>query len=167
MAFRQVARRPEVLDVQWEDRFELLPWTEDRTEDIASFLLSTGTQSFAEVREGADGTPGAARRYVTRARAYVRDELNGDELGYAASSLVYDRGAGKLIAVCLCCGCSVYCLEVHPDYQRQGLATRMLKRALAVHAEHGSPEFHLWRHDDSPGVRIYERLGFVLTGEVE
>ena len=167
MPFRQVARRPEVFDVEWEERFQVLPWTEDRTEDIAQFLLSTGTQSFAEVRECADGTPASARHYVTRARAYVRDELNGDEVGYAASSLVYDRTAGKLIAVCLCCGSSVYNIEVHPDYQRQGLATRMLKRALTVHAEHGSPEFHLWRHDESPGVRIYERLGFVPTGEVE
>ena len=167
MAFRQVARRPEAFDVQWDDWFEVLPWTEDKTEDIAGFLLSTGTQSFAEVRDCADGTPEAARRYVTRARVYVRDELGGDPVGYAASSLVYDRSAGRLVAICLCCGHSVYTIEVHPDYQRQGLATRMLKRALTVHAEHGGAEFDLWRHDGSPGVRIYERLGFAPTGEVE
>ena len=104
---------------------------------------------------------------MTRARKRVREELEGDKVGYAASSLVYDKTTGRLIAVCLCCGWSVYHIEVHPSYQRQGIATRMLKRALTVHAKHGSPEFHLWRHDNSPGAGVYEKLGFVPTGQVE
>jgi len=167
MASRQVARTPEVFEVEWGDRFQVVPWTQDKTEDIARFLLNTGTRSFAELRECADGTLESARRYVTRARKYVSAELGNDEVGYAASSLVYDTTTRELIAVCLCCGWSVYHVEVHPAYQRQGLATRMLKRALTVHARHGSPEFHLWREDDSAGVRIYEELGFVPTGEIE
>jgi ribosomal protein S18 acetylase RimI-like enzyme len=167
MAFRQVAREPEVFDIDWGDRFELSPWTEDKTDDIAEFLLRTGAQSFTELEECRDGTPESARHYVTRARKYVKEQLANDHVGYVASSLVYDKTTGELIAVCLCCGWSVYHLEVHPAYQRQGIATRMLKHALTVHARHGSPEFHLWRHDDSPGVRLYERLGFASTGEIE
>jgi len=167
MVFRQVARKPEVFEVDWGDRFEVLPWTEDKTEDIAQFLLSTGTRSFAELSECADGTPESAWHYVTRVRKYVREELGGDEVGYEASSLVYDRRTHQLVAVCLCCGSNVYHIEVHSSYQRRGIATRMLKRALSVHARHGSPEFHLWRDDDSPGARLYERLGFVPTGMVE
>ena len=167
MAFRQVARTPEAFEVEWSERSEVLPWTEDKTEEIARFLLSTGTQSFAELAECADGSPESARHYVTRARRYVREQLDNDQVGYAASSLVYDRATGKLIAICLCCGSSVYHIEVHPAWQRQGLAMRMLKRALTVHAEHGSPEFDLWRDDDSPGAALYEKLGFVPTGNVE
>ena len=167
MAFRQVARKPVAFEIDWGDRFEVLPWTEDKTEDIAHFLLKTGTRSFAELSECADGTPQSARHYVTRARKYVQTEMHGDEVGYAASSLVYDKAKHELIAVCLCCGRSVYHLEVHPAHQRQGIATRMLQRALTVHTERGSQEFHLWRHDDSPGVKIYESLGFVPTGQVE
>lgn len=167
MAFRQVARKPEIFNVNWGEQFDVFPWTEDKTEDIAQFLLNTGTRSFAELSECANGTPQSARHYVTRARKYVQKELHGDEVGYAASSLVYDKTKQKLIAICLCCGCSVYHIEVHPAYQRQGIATRMLKRALTVHAERGSPELHLWRHDDSPGVQIYASLGFVPTGRVE
>lgn len=167
MASRQVARKPEVFDVDWGDQFEVLPWTEEKTDDIAEFLLGTGTQSFAELEECSDGTPESARHYVTRARKYVGEKLDNDEVGYAASSLVHDKATKKLIAICLCCGCSVYVLEVHPHYQRQGLATQMLKRALTVHANHGSNEFDLWRQDDSPGISLYEQLGFVLTGEVE
>ena len=89
------------------------------------------------------------------------------ELGYAASSLVYEAATGDLVAVCLCCGPSVYLIEVHPDHQRQGLATNMLKRALFVCAEHGVVQFDLWRQDDSVSVPLYERLGFEPTGEAE
>ena len=166
MAFRQVARKPEVFEIDWGDRFRVLPWTEDKTEDIAQFMLGTGTQSFTELEECADGTAESARHYVTRARKYMEGRPDAD-LGYAASSLVYNTTTSKLAAVCLCCGVSVYFLEVHPDHQGQGLATRMLKRALSVHAEHGTVEFHLWRNDDSPAVPVYEKLGFLPTGEVE
>jgi len=167
MAFRQMARKPEVFDIDWGDRFAVFPWTEDKTEEIARFLFNTGSRAFTELRECADGTEESARHYVARARRYVQEELQGDEIGCAASSLVYDKANRELIAACLCCGWSVYHLEVHPSYQRQGIATRMLKHALTVHARHGSPEFLLWRNDQSPGVWIYEKLGFVPTGEAE
>jgi hypothetical protein len=87
MAFRQVARKPAAFEIDWEDRFDVLPWTEDKTEDIAQFLLNAGTRSFAELSECADGTPESARRYVTRARKYMQEELHGDEVGYAASEV--------------------------------------------------------------------------------
>ena len=67
MAFRQAARKTEAFNVQWDDQFSALPWSEDKTDDIAAFLLSTGTKSFAEVEDCSDGTPEAARHYVTRA----------------------------------------------------------------------------------------------------
>jgi ribosomal protein S18 acetylase RimI-like enzyme len=81
--------------------------------------------------------------------------------------VVYDTATSKLVAVCLCCGPSLYFIEVHPDYQRQGIATNMLKRALTVCAEENAPRFDLWRSDDSVAVPLYERLGFKLTGETE
>ena len=34
-------------------------------------------------------------------------------------------------------------------------------------AERGVTRFYLWRNDDSRAVPLYERLGFVPTGEVE
>jgi hypothetical protein len=104
MAFRQVARKPEVFNIVWDDKFEVLPWTEEKTEDIAGFLFTTGTKASAELTECADGTMDSARHYVTRARKYVREQLGNDQTGYAASSLIYDKASGKLIAVCLCCG---------------------------------------------------------------
>jgi len=166
MTFRQAARKPEAFEIGWGDRYAVSPWTEEKTEGIAQFLLGTGTQSFTELKECADGTLESARHYVTRARKYMEGK-SGADLGYSASSLVCDTATSDLVAVCLCCGSSLYFIEVHPDYQRQGIATNMLKRALTVCAEHGVVQFDLWRNDDSIGVPVYERLGFVLTGETE
>ena len=166
MAFRQAAREPEKYELDWGERFTALPWTEDRTEEIAAFLLSTGEESFTCVEECADGTAESARRYVTRAREHMQGKPDAD-VGYEASSLVYETARNRLVAICLCCGPSLYLIEVHPEFQRQGLGTTMLKRALTVYAEHGVERFDLWRDDDSVGAALYERLGFRLTGEVE
>jgi ribosomal protein S18 acetylase RimI-like enzyme len=43
----------------------------------------------------------------------------------------------------------------------------MIRRSLMILAEHGIPEFHLWREDDSRAQSLYERLGFQPTGAVE
>jgi hypothetical protein len=34
----------------------------------------------------------------------------------------------------------------------------MIRRSLMILAEHGIPEFHLWREDDSRAQSLYERL---------
>jgi len=166
MAFRKVVIKPTQFEVEWEDTFEVLPWTGDRTEEIGHFLFSTGTKRFAECSDCRDGSAKSANYYVARALEYMKDKP-GRELGYAASSLVVARESGKLIAVCLCCGASVYHIEVHPDYQRRGIATRMLQHALSVCAKRGVSEFHLWRHDGAAPAKLYEKIGFVDTDETE
>ncbi len=166
MAFRTVVREPEVFEIDWGERFTVLPWTADKTEEIAQFLLGTGSKSFARIKECADGRPESARHYVTRALGHMKGKPDA-ELGYSASSLVYDSSTGRLVAICLCCATSVYTIEVHPDYQRQGLATNMLKRALSVCAQQGAKDFHLWRCDDTAEAKVYDALGFRWTDETE
>ena len=166
MAFRKVVRTTEVFDISWDDGLAVTPWTDDASQRIADFLHGTGSKAFAELSECSDGSRKSALHFVTRARRYMADQPDRDT-GYASSSLVCDTETGELIAVCLCCGPSVYHIEVAPSYQRQGLAMRMLQRALTVCAEHGVPEFHLWRCDGTPGARLYEKLGFQWTNETE
>ena len=166
MAFRQMARESEVFEVEWPEPFAVRSWADADTEEIAEFLLGTGSKAFADLWECADGSSASARNYVTRTRDYMRARPDA-ALGDAVSSLVSDNSTGRLVGLCLCCGPSVYHTEVHPDYQRRGIATCMLKRALTVCAERGVPRLDLWRNDDSMGRPVYERLGFALTGAVE
>jgi ribosomal protein S18 acetylase RimI-like enzyme len=166
MAFRKVIRRTERFSVTWEASLAVSPWTDDASQEIAGFLYGTGSKAFAELSECSDGTRESALHFVTRARTYMARRPHRD-LGYACSSLVTDTRTGRLVAVCLCCGPSVYHLEVAPSHQRQGIATRMLQRALTVCAEQGVDEFDLWRCDGTPEAALYEKLGFQWTDETE
>jgi len=166
MAFRKVTRATEAFDVSWGDEFDVAPWTEDASQRIADFLYGTGSKAFTELSECSDGTRQSALHYVTRARKHMADKPERDT-GYACSSLVTDKRTGELIAVCLCCGPSVYHIEVAPSHQRQGVAARMLRRALAVCAARGSEEFHSWRCDGTPEAKLYDKLGFQWTDETE
>jgi len=93
------------------------------------------------------------------------------EAAQAGSSLVFDKASGSLVGVCLVCGgdgqCGVYHIEVAPEFRRRGIARNMMKRALSVLAERGVPLLDLWCCDGSPGLLLYEELGFTATGETE
>jgi len=78
-----------------------------------------------------------------------------------------DKQTGELIAVCLCCGPSLYYIEVPPSHQHQRIATRMLERALTVGAGRGVREFHAWRCDGTHEAKLYGRVGFRWTDETE
>jgi GNAT superfamily N-acetyltransferase len=154
--------------VDWDSRFEILPWTEEKTEEIGKFLFENGHKS--DLQECKEESLEASIWYVTRAIKYYKQHPPY-ESGFAASSLVYDKETGELVAVCLlgsgpkCSG--VYDIFVAPGYRRQGIARNMLKRALTVLAEKGVDRLDLWRHDESPGSSLYDELGFKPTGEAE
>jgi mycothiol synthase len=53
-------------------------------------------------------------------------------------------------------------LAVHPDYQRRGIGTAMLRRAFSLYGAAGLAEAQLTVASDNPGARgLYERLGML------
>lgn len=161
-----MARKPEVMSVSWPDDFRVEPWTEDSSKAVGRFLHRVGARLCSECR---DGRLESAYYYSYRAFAHMKAcETPYFETAQQASSLVFDDHTDDLIAVCLICGegdhCGVYHLEVDPKYQRQGLARNMMKRALSVLAENQVPEMNLWYCEGSPGLSLYQELGFVHTG---
>ena len=169
MAFRRVMRTVEPADVGWPADLRVAPWAEDKSKAIGRFLHRVGAELCSECN---DGTLESAIRYVDRAIAYYR-EHGPDYLavGFASSSLVYDRETGELVAVCLLGANAefggIYHLEVDSRYQRRGIATRMICRAMSVLVEHSIPLIETWRNDDAPSAPLLEKLHFAPTGEVE
>jgi len=54
---------------------------------------------------------------------------------------------------------------VQPDRRRRGV-TRMMMQKLVEHEPHGVTELYAWVLDGNDAARrVYQRLGFVLTGE--
>jgi ribosomal protein S18 acetylase RimI-like enzyme len=59
-------------------------------------------------------------------------------------------------------GAMIWHLAVHPDHQRQGLATALLREALRLARERGISRFEAWTRDDPTARAWYESRGFVL-----
>lgn len=57
-------------------------------------------------------------------------------------------------------------LWVAPDHRRRGIGERLVRAMLARLRDSGVPRAWLWVLDgNDPARRLYERLGFVSTGE--
>jgi ribosomal protein S18 acetylase RimI-like enzyme len=94
-----------------------------------------------------------------------------------ASTVVSLASSGAIVAVCLINACepdhirkvlhpgaSVQHIVVAPDFRRQGIATKMVKRAMTVVADQ-RPRFDVWVEEDDEDERgLFESLDFVFTG---
>ena len=57
-------------------------------------------------------------------------------------------------------GAVIHHLAVHPDYRRNGVATRLFERALEQLRRDGVGFIEAWTRDDEPACRWYEARGF-------
>jgi ribosomal protein S18 acetylase RimI-like enzyme len=58
-------------------------------------------------------------------------------------------------------------IELHPDWQQRGIGSAILRDVLADAARKGKPVALQVFKVNAPARRLYERLGFVVTGETE
>ena len=170
MVFRQLSRPSARFQVEWPSPLQAVSVSEDIASGVGAFLLRTGHALHPDCQSG---TLAGATYYVTRLFDYHRKDANFP-LSLLASPLVHDQSADQLVGACLIGGggtdglsMGIYDILVDPTYRGNGIGTGMIRRALTILAEHGIPELHLWRSDDSPAAPLYDRLGFKPTGEVE
>ena len=170
MAFRQVARVTGKFSIFWPEWLEVTSVSEEDAPEIGDFLLRLGHPLRPECQPG---TLDGATYYVRRLFDYHRTNRNYP-LALQCSTIVRQTESGQIVGVCLVGGggdggqeFGVYDIQVDPNCRNQGIGTSMIMRSLMIMAEHGIPEFHLWREDDSRAQSLYERLGFQPTGAVE
>lgn len=87
-----------------------------------------------------------------------------NEILIQASTLIYDKDTGQLIANCRLClqdnQAAVYSIGVIPAYRGRGLATRMLQRAL-TELKGKYPLLRLYVMEGNDAESVYLNLGFV------
>jgi [ribosomal protein S18]-alanine N-acetyltransferase len=73
-------------------------------------------------------------------------------IGYLCVNLIFDEG-------------HILNLAVHPDFRRQGIATKLLKEILNAAGGKGCEVFYLEVRGSNAEARMfYERLGFRIAG---
>lgn len=108
----------------------------------------------------------AVRRKKSAIEDFIPDEDPNftNELLTQASTLVYDKDSGQLIANCRLClqdnQAAVYSIGVIPAYRGRGLATRMLQRALTG-LKDKYPILRLYVMEGNDAESVYLNLGFV------
>lgn len=158
-SFRCMIRPTEAFEVCWEEGLEVCsPERKDQARMAEMFYtafangLERDKQSLEDWHESLD---------------FFYEKA--DEISYQASTLVFDRGSGQLIAACLV---SPYynwpllrTIATLPEYQGRGLATNLLKRALTVLKPH-YPAVRLFVSMGNASESVYYNLQF-LPGDLE
>jgi ribosomal protein S18 acetylase RimI-like enzyme len=77
----------------------------------------------------------------------------------------YESTPGSVCTVCVDdnrarLGGVIWHLAVHPDFQRRGVGTGLLRAAQGIAAENGITCFEVWTRDDVGTLRWYESRGF-------
>ncbi|BAJ02836.1 GNAT family N-acetyltransferase [Shewanella violacea] len=55
-------------------------------------------------------------------------------------------------------------IQIHPDFQGQGLGKKVMQQVLTK-AKNKAVELTVLK--DNPALKLYQRLGFIITGEDE
>jgi ribosomal protein S18 acetylase RimI-like enzyme len=161
---RWMQRPTEIYDVVWEDGL--------RIESPEIFESPDGGKQYARQDEIArcdfDSFRGGFEA-ISRKKQTLADFMPAEDPNYTnevlrqASTLVFDRESGRLIANCRLClqdqFAAVYSIGVIPTYRGKGLATRMLQRALTLIKEH-YPLLRLYVMEGNDAEAVYTNLGF-------
>ena len=169
----QMIRRSAKFAVNWGEEFSGQSLSESDRREVGEFYHRIQAPLYHRP-EG--GTVDQGVYEVDRWLDYHRK--HGDvELAMQASTLVRDTQTGRLVAVCLVNAvepdhirkvlhpvASIQMIDVDPEYQRRGLGTRMIQRAMTIVADK-RPAFDLWvEEDNKAAIALYEKLDFVFTG---
>ncbi|ETT48806.1 GNAT family N-acetyltransferase [Paenibacillus odorifer] len=162
---RWMHRPTDHFEVEWNEELRIeSPQIEDNGMGAKRFILE---EQIAECNYASfDGSLEATRRKKFSYEDFIPSEEPNytNEVLLTASTLVYDKKSGQLIANCLL-GlqddyAAVYSIGVIPAYRGKGIATRMLKRGLNL-LKDKYPILRLYVMEGNDAESVYLNLGFV------
>ena len=159
-AKRNMIRPTEVLPYEFAEEFDVIK-ASGEYEPQAAELLNTAFS-------GGAGRPMSLEQHVDTARTFYGTLIKKSEIMERASSLVFDRATGELVALCHVCEWEgwpmIDDIVVRPGYQGRGLATALLKKAISIVAPH-YPAIRLFVTVGNPAQSVYYNLGFLPAPE--
>ena len=179
VGFWEVAMNVEIAQVNWGEGLKVEALTDDIIPAIGKFFLRVNAPLRDECRDGTqEGAEFYVRRYIENGEK--RGVTTGD-LWRRVSSVVVNTQTHQVVAVCMIGGPSkewgfhAYDYFVDPAYDYDEMMKKMLLHASTVIAEHreeilasGCKDvLGLWREDDDADTKLFEEMGFKLTGKAD
>jgi ribosomal protein S18 acetylase RimI-like enzyme len=173
MSFEMV-RRSSKVQVDWGDDLVAESLAETKKQEVGEFYNAIKCPLY-HLPDGGTVEQGVFEvdRWLDHHRKH------GDvELAMQGTTIVSSRSSGAIVAVCLINACepfeddrkflhagaSVQHIVVAPESRRQGIATKMVQRAMTIVANN-RPRFDVWVEEDDEDERgLFESLDFVFTG---
>lgn len=150
-------RPTENFELTYDDDFEFVNPRIDNKIEIAELFHKAFKGGVVEF------TCNSIDKCVSSVEYYFEHSSNMEVLN-RASSLIYDKNTHKLVGACLISMWEdwplVYDIAVDPSYQRKGLCTKMLKRALTK-LKTDFPVLRLFVTLGNSSESVYYNLGFM------
>ncbi|MCK5128400.1 MAG: GNAT family N-acetyltransferase [Clostridiales bacterium] len=120
---------------------------------------------------------GQSRGFMGQTIEWIADWISGengeaDRINMSGSTILTHSVEGEIVGI-VCIGIYghesekgavlwVGDLAVHPDFQRRGIAAKLMKQGLCYGKENGAKRAFLMADDTNAGaIHLYEKMGFV------
>lgn len=162
---RWMQRPTDHFEIEWDSRVTVKSLEIIEDEAGTRKYVNEAEIAQCDLESFAGSLEATRRKHTTLADFIPSDDPNyTNEILTQASTLVYDKETGQLIANCRLClqdnQAAVYSIGVRPAYRGRGLATLMLQRALnGLKGEY--PVLRLYVMQGNDAESVYLNMGFI------
>lgn len=140
-------------------QYNMRPYIDNEYHNYKEFVYQTKKDAYKKYVEeiwGPWNEDEQRRYYENFINTYQNDawiiQLNGRDIGFYNGTTLED-GSYEIGNICII-----------PEFQGQGIGTQVLKDIIELHKEQ---DLHIQYFKQNPVGKLYERLGFIPTGETE
>ena len=155
----RMEKYPKIDNYKFNDQYNMRPYIDNEYHDYKEFIYQVKKDAYKKYVEECWGAwiEEDQRKYFENFINQVKDDawiiqLNGIDIGFY-NGMELEDGSYEIGNICII-----------PEYQGKGIGTQVLKDVMALHK---NQNLHIQYFKQNPVGKLYERLGFVPSGETE
>lgn len=155
----RMEKYPKIKESKSDDQYNMRPYIDNEYHDYKEFIYQTKKTAYKKYVEECWGSwiEEEQRKYFENFIDQVKDDawiiqLNGVDIGFY-NGMELEDGNYEIGNICII-----------PEYQGRGIGTQVLKDVMKLHK---NQDLHIQHFKQNPVGKLYERLGFVPSGETE
>ena len=155
----RMEKYPKIDNYKSNDQYNMRPYIDNEYHDYKEFIYQVKKDAYKKYVEECWGAwiEEDQRKYFENFINQVKKDawiiqLNGIDIGFY-NGMELEDGSYEIGNICII-----------PEYQGRGIGTQVLKDVMALHK---NQDLHIQYFKQNPVGKLYERLGFVPSGETE